>query len=134
MDSIFTKIIKGELPGHFVWQDDQCVAIMTIAPIRPGHVLLIPREQIDHWDDLPAALASHLMLTGQRIAKAIKKALSPNRVGMMIAGFEVAHVHLHILPAESLGAFDFSQAEQPDAHALAEKAHLIRQALESLAE
>ena len=61
MASIFTRIIQGELPGHFVWRDDHCVAIMTIQPIRAGHVLVIPKAEIDQWTDLPVELAHHLM-------------------------------------------------------------------------
>ena len=72
MPSIFTRIIDGGLPGHFVWQDELCVGILTIEPINEGHVLLIPRQEVDHWDDLPADTAAHMMLVGQRIAKALK--------------------------------------------------------------
>ncbi|MBU0539237.1 MAG: HIT family protein, partial [Gammaproteobacteria bacterium] len=69
MSSIFTKIIQGELPGHFVWEDEHAVAILTIEPIQEGHLMLIPRLEIDHWDDLPAELASHLMAVSQMLAK-----------------------------------------------------------------
>ena len=73
MSSIFTKIINGELPGYFVWEDEQAVAILTIEPIQEGHLLLIPRDEVDHWDDLPSELATHLMSVAQTLAKALKK-------------------------------------------------------------
>ena len=72
MPSIFTRIINGELPGHFVWKDAEAVAFLTIQPIRDGHLLVIPRAEIDHWDDLPEALSNHLMSISQRTTKALK--------------------------------------------------------------
>mgnify|MGYP003507990978 CR=1 FL=1 len=74
MPSIFTRIIDGELPGHFVWKDDQAVAFMTIQPIRPGHLLVIPRAEVDHWDTLPEATSAHLMPASPRLARALKEA------------------------------------------------------------
>ncbi len=129
MASIFTRIINGELPGHFVWQDDVAVAIMTIAPIRPGHVLVIPRQEIDHWDDLPEATAQHLMALGQRLAKAIKQAFPAKRVGMVIAGLEVPHTHVHLLPVDEMEDFNFGRAAMADAASLADAAERIRAAL-----
>ena len=129
MATIFTKIIEGEIPGHFVWQDDLCVAIMTIQPIRTGHVLVIPREEIDHWNDLPDDLAAHLMLVAKKIANAIKQAFPATRVGLIIAGLEVPHTHLHVLPVDTLGDFDFSALEFAEMDALAEAADKIKQAL-----
>jgi histidine triad (HIT) family protein len=129
MSSVFTKIINGELPGHFVYRDDRAIAIMTIAPITAGHVLVIPVDEIDHWDDVPGPLAAHLMNVSQRVAKAIKKEFPCLRVGMMIAGMEVPHTHLHVLPINQLGDLDFSKAKTADQsvlaqHAAALKAHL----------
>src|SRR5690606_30489333 len=91
MASIFSKIIAGELPGHFVWQDDLCVAIMTIAPLREGHVLVIPREEIDHWYDVPAETLAHMTHISQKIARAQQKAYPAARVAVIIAGLEVPH-------------------------------------------
>ena len=88
MPSIFTRIIDGEFPGHFVWKDEQAVAFMTIQPVREGHLMVIPRAEIDHWDDLPEALAAHLMVVSQRIARALKDVFPCRRIGMMIAGLE----------------------------------------------
>jgi diadenosine tetraphosphate (Ap4A) HIT family hydrolase len=129
MASVFSKIMAGELPGHFVWQDEQAVGLMTIAPIRPGHVLVIPRQEIDHFDDLPPELAGHLMQVSQRIAKAQKAAYPCLRVGMMIAGVEVPHTHLHLLPIDRVGDLDFSHAAPAEAATLAAEAERIRSAL-----
>ena len=98
--SIFTRIIDGELPGHFVWRDDECVAFLSIAPLRPGHTLVVPRLEVDHWLDLPPELAAHLMTVAQRIGRAQQAALNPTRVGLIIAGMEVPHTHLHVIPID----------------------------------
>ena len=129
MDSVFTRIIKGELPGQFVWNDDHCVVITTIQPIRPGHVLVIPKQQVDHWDDLPDELAAHLMVVAKKVARAIKKAFPCTRVGMTIAGLEVPHTHLHLLPIDDMRDFDFSRAAFAQAEELAAVAASIRAAL-----
>jgi len=129
MPSIFTRIIDGELPGHFVWKDDQAVAFMTIQPIRPGHLLVIPRAEIDHWDALPEATSTHLMRVSQRIARALKDVYSPLRVGLMIAGLEVPHTHLHLLPIDEMGDLSFMKARGADAASLAAEAQKIRAAL-----
>lgn len=124
MSSIFSMIIDGQLPGHFVWQDDKAVAIMTIQPVQPGHVLVIPREEIDHWDDLPADLAAHLMTVSQHIAKAQKQVYQCARVGMSIVGLEVPHTHLHVIPINAMNdmaCVGAAMAEQEDLAANAEK-------------
>ncbi len=111
MASVFTKIIDGELPGRFVWQDERCVAFLSIAPLRPGHTLVVPREEIDHWIDLPPELAAHLMLIAQKIGVAQQQAFSPARVGLMIAGMEVPHTHLHVVPIGSEADLRFERAD-----------------------
>jgi len=131
MSSVFTRIIDGELPGHFVWQDVQAVGLLTIAPMRPGHVLVIPRQETDHFDDLPPELAGHLMQVSQRIAKALKAVYPCARVGMIIAGLEVPHTHLHVLPIDALGELDFARARPADQAQLAAEATRIRAALRS---
>lgn len=130
MASVFTRIIQGEFPGHFVHEDDRCVVIMTIQPMKPGHVLVIPREEIDHWDDLPAELAAHLMGVSQWVAKAIKRAFPCERVGLMIVGLEVPHVHIHLTPLDHMQDLGFEGLAQAPAEELAEAAALIRAALE----
>lgn len=126
MASVFSKIIAGDLPGHFVWQDDVCVGIMTIAPIREGHVLVIPREEIDHWHHVPAEDMAHMVIVSQKIAAALQKAYPSTRVGMMIAGLEVPHTHLHLVPIDTMGDLDFAHAKQADADSLSAAAEKIK--------
>lgn len=108
MASVFTKIIDNELPGHFVWQDDDAVAILSINPIQPGHALVIPRAEIDHWLDVPPELAAHLMVVAQTVGTAQMAAFKPTRVGLIIAGLEVPHTHLHVIPMSGMGDLDFA--------------------------
>lgn len=133
MPSVFSRIIAGELPGRFVWRDDHCVAFLTIAPLRPGHTLVVPIDEIDHWLDLPAELASHLMVVSQVIGKALQLGFNPVKVGMMIAGLEVPHVHLHLVPIDDLHDLDFArQHRNPNPAELDRAAETIRSALRRL--
>ncbi len=111
MPTLFTRIIAGELPGRFVWKDPQVVAFLTIAPIKPGHVLVVPRQEIDHWLDVPPDLLNHLMGVAQTVGKAINTALSPTKVGLMLAGLEVLHCHVHLVPIDALHDLDFKRAD-----------------------
>lgn len=129
MASVFTRIIQGELPGHFVWRDELCVAIMTIQPICTGHVLVIPKEEIDQWTDLPVELAQHLMQVSHTISNALKRVYPTQRVGLMIAGLEVPHTHLHLIPMDSMDDLNFAFAKNADAESLAQAATAIREAL-----
>lgn len=110
MPTIFTRIIAGEIPGTFVWQDDLCVAFMSINPLRTGHTLVVPRQEIDHWIDCPDELRDHLFAVAQRIARAQQDAFRPERVGLMIAGLEVPHLHLHVVPMDGVHDLDFANA------------------------
>jgi len=131
MTSIFSRIIAGEIPGHFVWKDDTAVAFLTIEPFREGHVLVVPREEIDHWDDLPDPTAAHLMIVSRRIARALKSVFPCKRIGMLIAGLEVPHTHLHIVPIDALAELSFERARPAKAEDLAGTAARIREALRS---
>ncbi|MEX2132954.1 MAG: HIT family protein [Acidimicrobiia bacterium] len=111
MPSLFTKIIEGEIPGTFVWRDDLCVAFLTIAPLRPGHTLVVPIEEIDHWIDLPDELRDHLFAVSATVATAIQEAFQPARVGLMIAGLEVPHAHIHLVPIDGVHDLDFANAD-----------------------
>lgn len=110
MSTLFTKIIDGELPGRFVWADERCVGFLSINPLGPGHTLVVPREEVDEWVDADPALLGHLTAVSQTIGKAISAAWEPPRVGLIVAGFEVPHLHVHVLPAWSMAAFDFANA------------------------
>jgi histidine triad (HIT) family protein len=109
--TLFTKIINGEIPGRFVWKDDHCVAFLTIAPIRPGHVLLVPRREVDSWMDASPDLTAHLFQTAQKIGRGIKDAFPCSRVGLMIAGLEVPHMHIHLTPIDEIRDMDFSRQD-----------------------
>lgn len=115
MTSIFTRIINGEIPGRFVWHDDLCVAFMDVRPLARGHVLVVPRVETDQWTDLSVESATHLMGVAHTIGNAQKSVFSPARIGLMIAGFEVPHVHVHVVPMDSMDNLDFSRADpKPD--------------------
>jgi histidine triad (HIT) family protein len=130
MPTIFTRIIEGQLPGRFVWRDDLCVAFLSIAPLRPGHTLVVPRAEVDHWIDLDADVNAHLMRVAQEIGIAQERAFSPERVGMIIAGLEVPHVHLHVVPIDDMNDLNFANADtSPDDAAMDAAAEQIRDAL-----
>jgi histidine triad (HIT) family protein len=127
MPSVFTRIIDGELPGRFVWRDERCVAFLSIAPLKPGHTLVVPRREVDHWIDLEPAENAHLAGVAQVIGRAQQRAFAPARIGMMIAGLEVPHVHLHVLPIDGVHDMDFANADHdPDPAALDAAAEAIR--------
>lgn len=110
MPTLFTRIIEGELPGKFVWRDRKCVAFLSIAPLRHGHALIVPITEVDKWTDLDPELAAHLMVVAQRIAQAQEAAFSPARVGLIIAGLEVPHCHLHAVPIDHESDLHFANA------------------------
>ncbi len=130
MGSVFTMIINGDLPGRFVWKDEHCAAFLTINPLTPGHTLVVPRTEIDEWTDLDPELWAHVTDVAHKIGLAIKEALGNARVGMVIAGFEVPHAHVHVFGADRMSQFDFARADpDPDPEALDEAAAKIRAAL-----
>ena len=110
MASVFTRIIAGELPGTFVHTDEVCVAFMTINPISRGHLLVVPRMEIDQWSDLPDLVSQHCFAVAKRIALAQKQVLACERVALIIAGFEVPHCHLHVIPATTIADISFDNA------------------------
>jgi len=129
MPTLFTRIIDGELPGTFVWRDDACVAFLSIAPLRPGHTLVVPRAEVDHWIDLDPDVNAHLVRVAQQIATAQQRAFDPVRVGLIIAGLEVPHAHVHVIPINGMEDLDFANAHQTTAEDLAGAATQIRDAL-----
>lgn len=132
MPTIFTRIIEGELPATFVWKDDRCVAFLSIEPLRPGHTLVVPRQEVDHWLDCPADLRDHLMEVASEIGSAIDREWKPERVALMIVGLEVPHLHLHLVPIWNMASdLDFSKAKQADRDELEGAAQRIRGALEA---
>lgn len=133
MASIFTRIIEGELPGRFVWRDDQAVAFLTIEPLKPGHTLVVPRQEVDHWLDLDPELAAHLMRVAHGVGRGIQRAFRPTKVGLVILGLEVPHVHVHVSPIDGMRDLDFARAERkPDPAAMDGAAERLRSALREL--
>lgn len=133
MPTIFTKIIEGEIPGTFVWRDELCVAFMSINPLRDGHVLVLPIEEVDHWLDCPSDLRDHLMEVSQTIGRAIHKVHAPAKVGFMIAGLEVPHLHIHLVPIDGVRDLDFANAAASvEREELEDQAEAIRGVLASM--
>jgi histidine triad (HIT) family protein len=128
--TLFTRIIEGDLPGRFVWRDERCAAFLSIAPIRTGHTLVVPIEEVDHWLDVAPSTAAHLMTVAQTIGKAQMAAFRPARVGLIVAGMEVPHCHLHVIPIDSEGDLRFDRADpSTPPEALDEAADRLREAL-----
>ena len=132
MSSVFTKIIEGELPARFVYRDEKCVAFLSIEPLRYGHTLVVPVEEVDKWTDLDSQTWAHLNEIALEIGGAIKTAFDTPRTGYIIAGFDVPHTHIHLFPTEKMEDYDFAKAFAADATdpaAMGEAAARIRQHL-----
>ena len=133
MSTVFTKIIEGELPGRFVWRDEHAVAFLSINPLEMGHLLVVPVAEVDHWIDLDAGTWAHVNEVVRAVGQAVDRAFDPARVGTVIAGFEVPHVHVHVFPANAMSDFDFRRAQSDsDDEAMDEAAERIRRALVEL--
>lgn len=133
MASVFTRIIEGELPGRFVWRDDDVVAFLSIEPVAPGHCLVVPRDQVDHWIELSPEQWARCGEVARIVGQAIQLAFDPPRVGLAIAGFEVPHAHLHVVQLQGLADLDLSRAvRDPDPGGLDDAAERIRAALREL--
>ncbi|MDM7831818.1 HIT family protein [Cellulomonas edaphi] len=110
MATLFTRIIDGEIPGRFVWADDVAVAFTTIAPITDGHTLVVPRAEIVQLTDAPDDVLAHLMTVAATIGRAQQAAWDAPRAALLVAGFEVPHLHLHVLPAWDEASLSFANA------------------------
>lgn len=130
MSGVFARIIAGELPGAFVWRDESCVAFMSINPIATGHTLVVPVEEIDHWLDADADLVAHLFDVARIIGLAQREAFDCRRIGVIVAGYEVPHTHIHVIPTNSMADVAFANAaEWVDRRELETAAAAIRSAL-----
>ena len=132
MATIFTRIIDGEIPGAFVWRDERCVAFLSINPMAHGHTLVVPIDEVDHWVDAAPELTAHLFEVTRAIGRAQQVAFSPVRVGVIIAGYEVPHAHIHVVPTDTMDQLSFANAAtsvEPDE--LDAAAASIRSALRS---
>jgi len=133
MPSIFSRIIEGDLPGRFVWRDDVCVVFLSIAPLHRGHALVVPIDEVDHWIDLDAETAAHLMRVAHVIGRAQAAAFRSARVGLMIAGLEIPHTHLHVVPMDTMRDLDFAHANHsPRDDDLDSAAESLRESLRAM--
>jgi diadenosine tetraphosphate (Ap4A) HIT family hydrolase len=130
MNTVFSRVIAGELPARFVWSDEHAVAFLSINPVGPGHTLVVSRLEVDQWTDAPPGLVAHLTTVAHAVGAAIGAVWRPPRVGLMVAGFEVPHLHLHVFPAANMAPFSFGGAAatvdpaEQDRHAAALRAAL----------
>lgn len=111
MSSIFTKLISGEWPSYEIYQDEEVFAFLDIRPISLGHTLVIPKEEIDMFTDVPTPLYLKVMEKAQHIGKAVHAAAETERVALIVQGFEVPHFHVHIIPVNLPGELKFSRAK-----------------------
>lgn len=133
MASVFTMIINGDLPGRFVYDDDDVVAFLTIEPMTQGHTLVVPRAEVDNWQDVEPALFGKVMDVSQLIGRAVCKAFGAGRAGMIIAGLEVPHLHVHVFPAYNITDFGFANVDRnPSAESLDAAQAKIKAALAQL--
>jgi diadenosine tetraphosphate (Ap4A) HIT family hydrolase len=110
MPTVFSLIIEGRIPGTFVWRDDLCVAFMSINPMAPGHTLVVPIAEVDHWVDGDPELIAHLFEVTRIIGVAQKAAFGCERVGVILAGYEVPHTHVHVIPTNDMRELSFANA------------------------
>jgi histidine triad (HIT) family protein len=133
MATLFSRIIGGEIPGTFVWRDRECVSFLSINPVQPGHALVVPITEVDHWIDLEPELACHLTAVAQTIGRAQHQTYRPVKVGLLIAGLEVPHVHLHVIPImHGEGDLHLDRATTASPEQLEAEAVRIRAALRDL--
>ena len=108
MATIFTKIVRGEIPSYKIYEDEHFYAFLDISPMAKGHTLLIPKKEVDYLFDVDDTTLSEMIVLSKKIAKAIEKAIECNRVGLMVVGLEVPHAHIHLIPIESEGDMNLS--------------------------
>lgn len=111
MSSIFSKIIAGEIPCYKIAENDDFIAFLDVFPLKKGHVLVVPKKEIDYIFDLDNETYLGLMLFSKTVAAAIKKAIPCKRVGVSVVGLEVPHAHVHLIPINTVSDMDFSNAK-----------------------
>ncbi|MBD3245603.1 MAG: HIT domain-containing protein [Candidatus Omnitrophica bacterium] len=126
MPSLFAKIINGEVPCHKILEDDRFLAFLDIRPINPGHTLVIPKQEIDYLFDLDDQLLGDLTVFAKRVARMIEQAVECERIGVMVAGLEVPHAHVHLVPIKAIADLNFAHAKEADQEALSAVADMIR--------
>ncbi|OFO52608.1 HIT family hydrolase [Porphyromonas sp. HMSC077F02] len=127
MATIFTKIIQGEIPGYIVAEDERFCAFLDAFPVQYGHTLVVPKREENYLFDLEDAELSEMILFAKKVAAAIKKATSCNRVGMAVMGLEVPHAHIHLIPIQKEKDMDFNhKVPNPDPEKMKEMAVAIQ--------
>ncbi len=108
MATIFTKIVRGEIPSYKIFEDEHFYAFLDISPMSKGHTLLIPKKEIDYLYDIDDVMLSEMIVVSKKVAKAVEKAVECNRVGVMVVGLEVPHAHIHLIPIQNEGDMNLS--------------------------
>lgn len=126
MPTLFTKILTGEIHAHKIAECEKYLAFLDIRPVNPGHTLVIPKKEIDYLFDIEDELLKGLIVFAKKVAQAIGKAFPCKRVGVMVAGIEVPHAHIHLIPINSIGDLNFARAKTATPEELAATAEKIR--------
>ena len=130
MASLFTKIIKREIPAHIVAEDDRYIAFLDINPLVMGHTLVVPKKEVDYIFDLDDDTLTGLQLFSKTVAAAIRKSFPCDRVGIAVIGLEVPHTHVHLVPLNSMDDLNFTRRKlKPSPEELAAAAEKIRKAM-----
>jgi histidine triad (HIT) family protein len=130
MASVFTRVLKGELPGYILYEDEYCFALLALDQVQPGHTLVVPKVEVDHWIDVPETVYLHLQKVSLRVAKALKLVTRRRRVLNCTIGFEVPHYHFHLIPADHMVEFNFSKAKRLSSEEMSNLAEQIKSQLE----
>lgn len=130
MSTLFTRIINGEIPGRFVWREDDVVAFLTVGPLADGHTLVVPTEEVDRWTDASPELLARVMQVAQKIGAVQVDVFGAARAGLIVAGYEINHLHVHVWPSNTMADFDFGSVDQnPDPARLDANAEKLREGL-----
>lgn len=130
MSTLFTRILNGEIPGRFVWREDDVSAFLTTGPLADGHTLVVPTEEVDRWTDASPETLARVMEVARRIGAVQVDIFDAPRAGLIVAGYEINHLHVHVWPSRSMADFNFASADQnPDPAVLDANAEKLRRGL-----
>jgi diadenosine tetraphosphate (Ap4A) HIT family hydrolase len=130
MSTLFTRILNGEIPGRFVWRQEDVSAFLTTGPLADGHTLVVPTEEVDRWTDASPETLARVMEVARRIGAVQVDLFDAPRAGLIVAGYEINHLHVHVWPSRSMADFNFASADQnPDPKVLDANAEKLRQGL-----
>jgi diadenosine tetraphosphate (Ap4A) HIT family hydrolase len=130
MSTLFTRILNGEIPGRFVWREPDVGAFLTTGPLADGHTLVVPTEEVDRWTDASPETLAKVMEVARRIGAVQVEVFDAARAGLIVAGYEINHLHVHVWPSRSMAEFNFATADQnPDPEVLDANAEKLREGL-----